>query len=84
MGVCKKCGGELAADSVFCPWCGERFVHAMRCSVCGAELPERSLFCYRCGAKVQVSIFVKGMDGAPRIWVWQPAGEECSKKMGYA
>lgn len=85
MDVCKKCGGALAEDSVFCPSCGERLHKAHRCASCHAELPEHSRFCYRCGRKVSVSIFVKGDGGrTPKIWTWQPDGRECSKDMGFA
>ena len=84
MATCKNCGEELAADSVYCPNCGKRAKSAHKCSHCHVELPEHSRFCYRCGCKVSVSIFVQGNGkNAPKIWVWQPTGKECSKEMGF-
>ena len=47
---CPKCNKEIPADSVFCPYCGEKMAEV--CSECGAELIAGSAFCRMCGAKV--------------------------------
>ena len=55
MATCKNCGEELAADSVFCPNCGDRVTHVVMCAFCGMELREGARFCDQCGKSVAES-----------------------------
>ena len=49
--VCKKCGAELADDSIYCLQCGARVDGKKKCLHCGRDIPEEAVFCSYCGAR---------------------------------
>jgi len=64
---CIACGEELAGDSVFCPFCGQKIEAEPElkektaeeqtertCIHCGGKLNSESVFCPNCGEKVEI------------------------------
>lgn len=50
--VCMKCGKEIPAEFIFCPFCGADQTKNI-CKKCGAALPDGAVYCGVCGAKVE-------------------------------
>lgn len=57
--VCRKCQSVLAADSTFCPKCGQSVEPAVmpqaanQCPYCGRPMAAGAVFCVGCGQRVQ-------------------------------
>lgn len=50
--VCMKCGKEIPAEFIFCPFCGADQTKNI-CKKCGAALPDGAVYCGVCGAKIE-------------------------------
>ena len=50
--VCMKCGKEIPAEFIFCPFCGADQTGNI-CKKCGAALPDGAVYCGVCGAKIE-------------------------------
>lgn len=50
--VCMKCGKEIPAEFIFCPFCGADQTKKI-CKKCGAALPDGAVYCGVCGAKIE-------------------------------
>lgn len=58
--VCMKCGKEIPAEFIFCPFCGADQTKNI-CKKCGATLPDDAVYCGVCGAKVESDATVQGV-----------------------
>lgn len=50
--VCMKCGKEIPAEFIFCPFCGADQTKNI-CKKCGAALLDGAVYCGVCGAKIE-------------------------------
>lgn len=50
---CPHCQSPIAADSRFCPKCGEQLVVVKRCPNCGKNVDAEAKFCSECGQNLQ-------------------------------
>lgn len=50
--VCMKCGKEIPAEFIFCPFCGADQTKNI-CKKCGATLLDGAVYCGVCGAKIE-------------------------------
>ena len=50
--VCIKCGKEIPAEFIFCPFCGADQTKNI-CKKCGAALLDGAVYCGVCGAKIE-------------------------------
>lgn len=50
--VCMKCGKEIPAEFIFCPFCGADQTRNI-CKKCGATLLDGAVYCGVCGAKIE-------------------------------
>ena len=50
--VCMKCGKEIPAEFIFCPFCGADQTRNI-CKKCGAALLDGAVYCGVCGAKIE-------------------------------
>lgn len=50
--VCMKCGKEIPAEFIFCPFCGADQTKNI-CKKCGVALPDGAVYCGVCGAKIE-------------------------------
>lgn len=58
--VCMKCGKEIPAEFVFCPFCGADQTKNI-CKKCGAALPDGAVYCGVCGAKIESEVPVQSV-----------------------
>ncbi len=64
--ICSNCGGENAADALFCVRCGNKL--GRDCSNCGAPLPPDAAFCPKCGTRVgDLSSAPPPVDGTEKL-----------------
>ncbi len=50
---CKKCGGFIPEDGMFCPHCGARTDGKKTCAHCGRLIDDDSVFCAYCGERTE-------------------------------
>ena len=50
---CKKCGGFIPEDGMFCPHCGARTDGKKTCAHCGRLIDDDSVFCAYCGKRTE-------------------------------
>lgn len=58
--VCMKCGKEIPAEFIFCPFCGADQTKNI-CKKCGAALLDGAVYCGACGAKIESEAPVQGV-----------------------
>ncbi len=77
---CPSCGGDVPADSKFCPNCGAKMPEPSKCPNCGADVPVGAKFCPSCGTKIG------GTVKCPKCGKEFPAGTrfcpDCGEKLG--
>ena len=61
--VCMKCGKEIPAEFVFCPFCGADQTKNI-CKKCGAALVDGAVYCGVCGTKVESEAPVQSVQAA--------------------
>jgi membrane protease subunit (stomatin/prohibitin family) len=64
--ACPACHGDVAADSRFCPHCGQQMVVIHRCPRCERNLSADALFCSGCGLELAAAKHDCPKCGAPQ------------------